>query len=72
MKSRMHECNFPDCFHHSGLSLLKRLSFQLPCLYFHGCGNISGEVRERNVSDDYAGAAMGASILREKSDKGGS
>lgn len=31
--------------------------------------NSEGRLKDRNVSDDYAGAAMGASILREKSEK---
>lgn len=41
------------------------------CLHFHHSGNIQEKVKkDGNALDDYAGAATGASILREKSDRG--
>lgn len=42
-------------------------------LHFHSSGNIQEKgkkKKERNASDDYAGAAIGASILWEKSERG--
>lgn len=45
------------------IHLIEQIKVPAVCLHFHRCGNIQEKVKkDRNASDDYAGAAMGASI----------
>ena len=55
--------------HNYSFQLTEQVKVQTSLSSFSPLWKQSGG-KDRNVSDDYAGAAMGASILREKGDKG--
>lgn len=49
------------------LELIEQMKVTPVCLHFHGSGE---KIKKRNALDDNTGRTTGASVLKEKSDRG--